>query len=49
NGHKLKHRRFPLNIRKHFCTVRVTKQWQKLPREFVESPHLQILKSHLDI
>ena len=25
DGHKLKHRRFPLNIRKHFSTVRVTK------------------------
>jgi len=25
-GHTLKHRRFPLNIRKHFHIVRVTKQ-----------------------
>ncbi|PKU38825.1 hypothetical protein llap_10874 [Limosa lapponica baueri] len=25
HGHKLKHRRFPLNIRKHFVAVRVTK------------------------
>ena len=24
NRHKLKHRRLPLNIRKHFFTVRVT-------------------------
>ncbi|KAK4822698.1 hypothetical protein QYF61_019607 [Mycteria americana] len=23
NGHKLKHRRFPLNMRKHFFTVRI--------------------------
>jgi len=32
NGHKLKHRRFPLNIRKLFFTVKVTKNWHKSPR-----------------
>ncbi|KAK4826343.1 hypothetical protein QYF61_007452 [Mycteria americana] len=47
--HKLKHRRFPLNIRKHFCTVRVTEHWHRLPREVVESPCFEILKSHLDM
>jgi len=30
HGHKLKHRRFPLNIRKHFSTVRVIEQWHRL-------------------
>ena len=49
NGHNLKHRRFPLNIRKHFFTVRVTEHWQRLPREVVESPSLAMLKSHLDV
>jgi len=49
NGHKLKHRRFPLNIRKHFFTVGMTKHWHRLPREAVESPSLEILKSHLDV
>ena len=49
NGHKLKHRRFPLNIRKHCFTVRVTEHWHRLPREVVESPSLEILESHLDM
>jgi len=49
NGHKLKHRKFPLSIRKHFfLTVRVTEHWHGLPRDDVESPSLGILKSSLD-
>ncbi|KAK4820055.1 hypothetical protein QYF61_017901 [Mycteria americana] len=48
NGHKHKHRRFPLNIRKTFFTVRVTKPWHRLPRKVVESASLEIFKSHLD-
>jgi len=32
NGHKLKHRRFLLNVRKHFFTVRVTTMIQ-VPQE----------------
>jgi len=49
NGHRWKHRRFLLNIRKHFLTVRVTGCWYRFPREVVESPSLEILKSHLDM
>jgi len=47
-GHKQKHRRFPLNIRKHFFPVRVIKHWHRLPREVVESPSSEIFKGHLD-
>ena len=46
DGHTLKQRRFPLNIRKHFVTVRVT---EPLFREVVESPSLEISKSRLDM
>jgi len=38
-----------LNIKKHFFTLRVTKHCHRLPREVVESPSLEILKSHLDM
>ncbi|KAK4823779.1 hypothetical protein QYF61_006501 [Mycteria americana] len=48
HGHTMKHRRFPLNIRKHFCTVRASKHRHRLPREIVESPSLEIFKGHLD-
>ena len=47
NGHKLKHRKFHLNMTKNFFTLRVTKHWNRLPREVVESP-LEIFKTHLD-
>jgi len=47
NGHKLKQRKFHLNMRKNFFTLRVTEPWPRLPREVVESP-LEIFKTRLD-
>lgn len=32
NMHKLEQRRFPLNIRRHFCAVQVSGHWCRLPR-----------------
>ena len=46
---QLKHGRLPLNIRKHFFTVRVTEHWKRLPREVVESPFLVTLESRMDV
>ena len=48
NGHKLEQGKFRLNMRKNFFPVRVPEQWNRLPREAVESPSLETFKTWLD-
>jgi len=48
NVHKLKHRKFRLNMRQKFFPLSVTEPWNRLPGEAVDSTSLDICETRLD-
>jgi len=46
NGLKLLRRGFRLDIRKHFHSGRVVRQWHRLPREVMGLLSLEVLQKH---
>ncbi|KAK4810883.1 hypothetical protein QYF61_013291 [Mycteria americana] len=49
NGHKVKHRRFHLNIRKHFFTVEVTEHWAQVAQRGCGVSLLGDIQNCLDV
>ncbi|KFM04772.1 hypothetical protein AS27_09222, partial [Aptenodytes forsteri] len=45
---KLKEGRFRLDIRKKVFTVGVVRHWNRLPREAVDAPSLEVFEARLD-
>lgn len=49
NGCKLHQGKFRLGIKRSFFPGRSVRHWNRLPRDTVELPSLQVFKKHVDV
>ena len=48
DGFQLQEGRFRLDVGKKFFTVRAVRHWNRLPREAVDAPSLEVFEARLD-
>jgi len=49
NGFKLRQERLRIDIRKKFFTQRMVTHWNRVPKEAVDAPSLEAVKTRLDV
>ena len=48
NGLKLEHSNFHTNMQKNLFMIRMTEHWNRLSREVVESPSMEIFETYMN-